>query len=315
MTPCIRLDDALSGRRWGPSVVALGTFDGVHTGHQTILRRAAEAASIMGASPLALTFDRLPRTVLAPDQAPRALTSVEERCRLLSELGLVPVVAAFDQTFASMPAEAFVREILVAGLGLRRAVIGYNYTFGFEARGTPDLLRALGKEMGFDVETIEPVCVEGSVVSSSSIRKALDEGDVALARTLLGRPFALVGEVVHGAGRGRGLGYPTANLEVDPSLQTPGEGVYLSAVRKEDGEETLAHGLTVVGDRPTFADGVQAVETFLLDFNGDLYGRRVRVEFFERLRGVRKFSSAEALRLQIAEDVRRAREWAAARKA
>ncbi|MGE5574396.1 MAG: bifunctional riboflavin kinase/FAD synthetase [Bacteroidota bacterium] len=287
------------------SVVALGTFDGVHLGHQEILGRCVAHARGTGARAVAFTFDRHPLHVVRPHLAPPQLTDIEDRLALIEAAGIdVAVVAHFDEAFARATPEEFVREVLVDGLRATRAVAGFNYTFGWRARGTADVLMDLGKKCGFDVDVVEPVTVGGVPVGSTEIRARLSRGDVAGARAMLGRPFSVKGTVVPGHGRGRTIGYPTANVEVGPGMAVPGRGVY-AVVARVRGMELRA--VANVGVRPTFEGRSLGLEVFAIDFTGDVYGEAIRVFFVERLRDERKFSSSVALASQIAEDVRCAR--------
>jgi len=287
------------------SVVALGTFDGVHLGHQEILKRCSMYARCTGARAVAFTFDRHPLEVIRPQLAPPQLTDIEDKLALIEATGIeVAVVARFDEALARATPEEFVREVLVDGLRATKAVIGFNYTFGWRARGTAEALVDLSKKCGFEVEVVEPVTVGGVPVGSTEIRARLARGDVAGARAMLGRPFSMKGTVVPGHGRGRTIGYPTANMEVSGGMAVPARGVY-AAIAQARGLEL--HAVANVGVRPTFEGRALSLEVFIMDFAGDLYGEAVRVSFVERLRDERKFGSSTALASQIAEDVKNAK--------
>jgi riboflavin kinase/FMN adenylyltransferase len=287
------------------TAVALGTFDGVHLAHQAILRTAVTAARAAGLPAVACTFDPPPRQVLQPDRAPAPLTTLDERLDQMATTGLdVTVVMAFTASLASVEAEAFVEDVLVGTLRAREVVVGFNHTFGRGARGDPRLLHDLGRRLGFRTHVVEPLRVEGIAVSSSAIRSALSEGRVELASRMLGRPYSFGGEVVAGAGRGRTLGFPTANVEPDRPVPLAG-GVYACRV-EVDG--TSHPAVVNVGVRPTFGEASLVIEAHLLDFQGSLYGRKVRTVLVSRLRGERRFPSVEALREQIGQDVAAARE-------
>jgi riboflavin kinase/FMN adenylyltransferase len=280
-------------------VVTVGVFDGVHRGHQRILKRTIEVADGM---PVALvTFDPHPRAVLGPPKRARLLSPLRERLQLLGTWPLAAVVVLrFDQAIAQLSYREFVRQALVERLGARRLVLGYNVAFGHERQGNRDSLAALGAEIGYAVDFIEAVEHEGEPVSSTRIRHCLDGGDVAGAAALLGRAYELEGTVVRGTGRGRVLGIPTANLELHPEKLVPANGVY--AVRVRVG---LTHhlGALNVGVVPTFAgSGERCVEVHLLDYTGDLYGARLRVELVARLRAEKRFSGGEALVAQVRKD-------------
>lgn len=287
-----------------PAVVALGTFDGVHLAHQAILGRAVARGRELGLAAVACTFDPHPVEVLQPGRAPVAISPLEERLDLIATTGIdTTVVIPFTSALAAVEPEAFVKDVLVARLSAREVVVGYNHTFGRAARGTARLLEELGGRLGFRVHVVPPYEVDGSPVSSSAIRAALQAGDVERAARLLGRPYAIRGEVVRGAGRGRSLGFPTANIEPDRPLLVK-VGVY-ACPATVDGQtyQTVVN----VGVRPTFGEDRVAVEAHVLDFSGDLYGRGVHLAFVRRLRDERRFPSVEALREQIQADVNDAR--------
>ena len=283
-----------------PSAVALGTFDGIHLAHAEILRFTAERARATGATAVACTFDPAPALVLRPDRAPAPIATLGENLARIGEQGIdAALVIPFTAEFSRIEAESFVADVLAAGLGAREVVVGFNHTFGRGARGTAAMLRDLGARHGFVAHVLPPLQVEGQTVSSTAIREALREGDVLLARRFLGRPYAIAGTVQRGAGRGRTLGFATANLRPDrPLLLAP--GVYVCRARFADGG---AGGVVNVGYRPTFGENEYWVEAHLLDFAGDLYDRAVTIEFLERLRGEVKFSTAAALVAQVQSDI------------
>ena len=291
--------DALS------SAVALGAFDGVHLGHRAILGTAVAQARREGLVALACTFDPHPLEVLQPERSPVPITTLEERLELIAGTGIdTTVVVVFTRAVAAVEPEDFVRRVLVGTLKARDIVVGFNHRFGRGARGDATLLERLGRELGFRAHTVPPTTVDGVPVSSSEIRSALLRGDLTKAARLLGRAYAVQGEVVRGAGRGRTLGFPTANVKTARPLLLP-PGVYACQV---DVEDTRYQAVINVGVRPTFGETELAVEAHLLDFSGDLYGRRIRLTFLRRLRDERKFPNVEALRNQIALDVLAARE-------
>jgi riboflavin kinase/FMN adenylyltransferase len=266
---------------------------------------------------VAVTFDRHPRSVLEPGSQPPLITTLERKCALISGLGLdVLVMLRFDQELASWPAERFARRILADDLQARRVVVGENFTFGNRALGTVAMLRELGPKLGFEAESVPLLDLHGRRVSSSSIREAIAAGDMSWPAEALGRPFAVDGTVVTGAGRGVSLGFPTANLEVRPRMLLPGRGVYAGRARLLDaggeaGSEQQAYPAAIdVGTNPTFGDEPLHVEAHLLDFDQDLRDRRLSVEFLARLRDEERFDSVEALVRQMEEDVARTRELA-----
>lgn len=290
----------------GPTVVTVGFFDGVHVGHQTVLRRAVAEAARLGLRSVAVTFDRHPREILTPGREPRLLTTVERKADLIAATGVdMVVVLEFTDTFSRWPAEDFVTRVLVEGLRVRHAVVGADFTFGFEALGTPEMLIEVGPSYGFTAERVELVHVGTRRVSSSSIRSALAEGDLVWPERALGRRFALDGTVVPGAGRGVGLGWPTANLRTHPRLLLPGSGIYAGRALVPQGEWVAAIS---VGTNPTFGVEPLHVESYLLDFDGDLVGTPMEVEFWARLRDEERFDTAEDLSRAIEDDVRRTRE-------
>jgi riboflavin kinase/FMN adenylyltransferase len=287
-----------------PSAVALGVFDGVHLGHRAILGTAVSAAAQARMRAVACTFDPHPLDVLQPGRAPLAITTLDERLELIAACGLgEAVVLPFTPELAAIEPEAFVKDVLLARLGAREIVVGYNHRFGRGARGDVALLRSLGERLGFRVHIAEPLMVAGVAVSSTEIRSALQRGDIDTAARLLGRPYTLIGTVAHGAGRGRTLGFPTANLApARPVLVAA--GVYACTAEVSGRKE---RAVVNVGVRPTFGETALAVEAYLLDFAGDIYGHTMTLTFVSRIREERRFSSVDALRAQIDADVAEAR--------
>jgi riboflavin kinase / FMN adenylyltransferase len=290
----------------GPLCVAIGVFDGVHLGHQCLIRRAmAEAAKIQG-SPVVLTFHPHPARVLRPDSAPHLLTSTPHKLRLIEELGCPYLLRMkFDEAFAAQSPEDFIQALIRFAAPLRMICVGHNWAFGKGRTGNVALLAALGERFGFETVEIEPVEVDGELVSSTRIRKAVEAGDFETARRFLGRDYTILGTVRAGAGRGRGIGFPTANLSVH-NERFPPNGVY--AVRALMNSRWFG-GVANVGVRPTVGNGLDRVlEVHIFDFSGDCYGQDVEVKFERFLRPEKKFSSFEELRMQIARDATRARE-------
>jgi riboflavin kinase/FMN adenylyltransferase len=287
-----------------PSAVALGVFDGVHLAHRAILGTAVSRARARDLHALACTFDRHPMEVLQPDRAPVAITTLDEKLGLIAETGVdATLVVPFTRELASVEAEAFVKDILLTRMHAREVVVGFNHRFGRGARGDAALLQSLGARLGFQAHVVAPLEVDGVPVSSTEIRAALQRGDVGLAGRFLGRPYGLSGTVTAGAGRGRTLGFPTANIEPDRALLVP-RGVYLGRVSVE-GRPRPA--VVNIGVRPTFGETTVAVEAHLLDFTGDLYGRPVRLDLLDRLREEMRFGSVDELKAQIARDIAAAR--------
>lgn len=288
----------------GPSVVAQGTFDGVHLGHRAILGTALSRARAAGLEAVACTFDPHPMEVLQPERAPRPITTLDERLTLIGQTGVdAVVVLAFTPELASIEPEAFVKDVLLERLRAQEIVVGYNHRFGRGARGDARLLEALAARSGFRAHVVPPQTVDGTVVSSTEIRAALARGDVAAAARGLGRPYAIAGTVTSGAGRGRTLGFPTANIASDRPVLVA-RGVYWGRVHV-DGR---SHSAVVnVGVRPTFGETTLAVEAHLLDFAGNLYDNPVRLDFLDRLRDEMRFPSVDELKAQVARDIAAAR--------
>ena len=280
-----------------PRHVAVGEFDGVHIGHREVIHGADTV----------LTFEPHPRAVVAPDSAPKLLTSLEVKADLVAEMGVRElVVIPFDGSFAAQSAQEFIDRELVERLGALTVSVGENFRFGHKAKGDTELLRA---QDAFTTRVAQLVEMEGEIVSSTHIRGLVSVGEVDVARRFLGAPFQMRGTVAHGDKRGRTLGFPTANLVPDPALVVPGHGIYACRTQV-GGEDRLA--AVNVGVRPTFKTGRGLlVEAYLLDFEGDLYDRELRLDFLERLRGERRFDSVDALVEQMHRDVDHARRIAA----
>ena len=290
-----------------PSVATVGFFDGVHLGHQAVFDRVQAEAQARDLRSVAVTFDRHPREVLTPGREPRLMTTVERRAELIAARGIdVLVVLPFDRDFSMVPAEAFVADILVGGVHAAHAAMGANFTFGFKALGTMENLSQLGRPFGLTSEAVPLVEIEGRTVSSTSIREALAAGDLAWPREALGRRFVLDGEVVTGHGRGKGLGYPTANLRTWPRLLLPGQGIYVGIAEHRGHRYRTAFD---VGTNPTFGVEPLHVESFLLDYEWqDLPGEPLSIEFWARVRDEEKYDDIEALVAAIARDVALARD-------
>ena len=287
------------------TAVTIGFFDGVHRGHQAVIGHTVEVANREGLTPVAVTFDRHPREVLTPGNVPPLLTTLERKAGLIEGLGVTTlVVLEFTEDFSRWPPEEFVAKALVERLRIAHAVVGSNFTFGHQAKGNLTVLRELGASYGFTVEGLPLFTIDNRPVSSSSIRTALLEGDLAWPTTALGRRFVVDGRVVRGAGRGAGLGFPTANLEISRGMLLPGEGVY--AGKAFVGGQGHVAAINV-GTNPTFGAEPLHAEAFLLDFEGDLLDQPIGLEFWERLRDEVRFGSAAELTGQIKDDVERTR--------
>jgi riboflavin kinase/FMN adenylyltransferase len=300
MTPVVRPVGALPPLPNG-SVVTVGSFDGVHLGHQSVLREIGERARAAGRVSVLVTFDPHPLEVVNPGAAPPLLTTGPERLEILalSPLDYV-VLLRFDRHLAELPPEQFVRQILVDRCAVRELVIGHDHGFGRGRSGDVETLRRLGAGLGFGVDVVEAVDLSGQLVSSSRIRRAVAGGDLHTAAAMLGRPYGVVGRVGQGDRRGRELGVPTINLsELSPRKLLPPDGIYAVIVEWREGR---AGGMMHQGPRPTFYDGRRVLEAHLFGFDGDLYGEWVRIEWVERLRDVEHFESVVQLQAQMEED-------------
>jgi riboflavin kinase/FMN adenylyltransferase len=288
------------------SVVALGNFDGVHLGHQAVVRRAVEEGRRRGTKVVAATFEPHPRAVLAPGSEPRLLTTLAMRREELLGYGVDEVWAIrFDETLSKKSPEEFVRDVLVGGIGASAVVVGENFRFGHRAAGDFRELERLMRGFGGEAYAVPVRSEDGEApISSTRIRRLVGEGEVAEAAKLLGRPYVLRGEVVMGDKRGRTIGFPTANVLADPALVVPARGVYAGFVRV--GKDTYA-ACTNIGVAPTFERRESRVEAYLLGFEGNLYGREVDVSFLQRIREEKRFSGVEELKTQISRDVEAAR--------
>jgi riboflavin kinase/FMN adenylyltransferase len=289
--------------------LAIGNFDGVHRGHQALLQVAKDTARQLGGPAGAIVFEPHPREFFQPDKPLFRLTPLERKLELLESFGLdLCVVLTFDAELAGLSAQDFIDKILVDALRVRHVVIGYDFHFGKKRSGSPDTMQAAGAAHGFGVTVVAQVADQGEVFSSNAIRAELAQGDVQGAARLLGHWWRVAGTVTGGAKRGTGLGFPTANITLAPATALA-HGIY--AVRVQlDGD--VHAGAAYLGTRPTFDDGAPVLEVFLLDFDGDLYGRRIEVEFIEHLREDLRFPDIDSLKAQMAKDCTRAAEILAA---
>lgn len=292
----------------GGTVVTVGTFDGVHRGHHAVLEEIGRRARRRGSVSVLVTFDRHPLTVVRPEAAPALLTTPDEKKAFLAESDLDYVAfLPFTRKLSRYTPEEFIRLVLLDRFRVEELVIGHDHGFGRSRSGSIDTARRLGAELGFDVDVVPAVTVGDETISSTKIREALSSGDVISAARGLGRPYSFRGPVVHGQGRGRELGFPTANIAPPGGRKLlPLEGIYAVRACVRD---RFHHGLLHLGPRPTFAGSPPSIELYLLDFDADIYGERVQVDFLERLRGVEPFASAAALVDQMKRDRDRAREF------
>ncbi len=295
------LSQYVSGRS---TVVTIGVFDGVHLGHAHLLKGVKEEARRLKAAPCVVTFVNHPRSVLQPGAQVKYITTLERRLELLKELGIKAVVPLiFDESLSQLSARDFVYA-LGGHLHMKAMIIGPNFALGHKREGNVKVLAELGGEMGFSVKVMEPLSVDGQMISSTVIREAISKGDVRKAGKMLGRYFSLSGEVVRGDGRGKGMGFPTANLKIADELMLPKDGIY-AAWAYVDGKRLMA--ATSVGVRPTFGENARTVEAYIMNFQGELYGKQVTLDFCQRLRDELRFDTVEALQAQIELDVQQTR--------
>jgi riboflavin kinase / FMN adenylyltransferase len=283
------------------ATATVGSFDGVHLGHQAVLREIDRRAREAGRASVLVTVDPHPLEVVNPDAAPLLLTTGPERLEILAQSPLdYVVILRFDRRLAGLTPEGFVREVLLGRCAVRELVIGHDHGFGRGRSGDVDTLRTLGDRLGFAVDVVDPVDFGGQPVSSSRIRRAVTGGDLTSAAAMLGRPYGVVGRVGQGERRGRLFGVPTINLsELSPRKLLPPDGVYAVRVEWRGGS---AGGMMNQGPRPTFQDGRRVLEAHIFDFDGDLYGEWVRIEWVERLRDIERFGSVEQLQRQLERD-------------
>lgn len=287
-----------------PTVLTLGVFDGLHLGHQLIIKTVVDRARAAGAVPTVITFEPHPRAVLHPETAPPLLQTLDQKIEAMGVLGIEQtIVIRFDRAFAEIRAEDFLRDVVVDRLHAQEVYLGRGFFFGHDREGNIDLLRRVSQQLGFVADEVPEVRLRGKRIGSTVIRQLLLDGRVNLARRMLGRPYGVEGPVARGDARGAGLGFPTANVQPHNRV-IPRRGVYVTA--------TLINGqwrrsVTNIGVRPTFGDALEpSVETHVIDWSGELYGNVLRVRFLHRLRDEKKFGSVDELKLQIEKDVARA---------
>ncbi len=286
----------------GETLLAIGVFDGVHAGHRYLLKRLQQRAEERNLLAGVVTFNPHPQSVLHPDKQLPWLSSLEDRVGTLRQLGLrIVAVLTFNPQLAQVSARDFM-SLLKRYLRMEGIVVGPDFTLGRAGEGNINLLHALGDEMKFSVEVIPPYTIDGEIVSSTLIRQALVQGDMSRVEKLMGRRFYLMGKVITSDKRGRVLGFPTANLDMKPEQASPDNGIY-ATITHIDGKQFPS--ATNIGTRPTFGGGKKLVETHLLDYQGSLYDKDIRVEFVQRLRDEKHFASSEELKAQIKKDVRK----------
>jgi len=284
-----------------PLYLALGNFDGLHLGHQKLIKQMVNAAKSEMGMTAAFVFEPHPNKVLFPDKPIQLLVTAEHKAELMEQLGVnLLIYNTFNLEIAKCSPEEFVKRILVNKLKVKQVFVGFNYTFGHKGAGTPELLQEFGGKYGFKVNIIPPVKINGEVVSSSIIRKALEAGDIKKARIMLGYNPMFEGQVIEGEHRGRAIGFPTANLGISPEINIPGKGVYAAQCKLGS---NLYKAVVNIGSKPTFHKEYPiSIEAHLIDFQGDLYGQKIRLYFLEKIRDERKFDNVEELVKQITRD-------------
>ena len=286
------------------TLLTIGVFDGVHLGHKYLLSQLTKQAKEQDLLSGVVTFNRHPHEVLAPQTKLPFLTDLAQRINLLKNEGVEAIFTlSFTRELAQLSARQFT-SLLKKYLRMRGIVIGPDFALGQTREGNVAILRTLGQEMGFSVTVIPPVMIDGEVVSSTAIRNALANGDMKRVLNLIGRPFSLNGRVTKGAGRGEGLGFPTANLDIDPGQALPADGVYATWT---DIDGQAYQSMTSIGRQPTFGGSQRVVEVYILDYHSNLYGRELKIDIMERLRGEKQFDTPEELKKQITKDINQGR--------
>lgn len=288
------------------TVLTIGTFDGVHAGHKSIIERVVSKAKQRGARSVLVTFDPHPRDILNPGaDGVKLLTTLEERVQILSDLGMDEmIVIPFNRDFSLLTSEEFIRDVIYREIGVSEFVIGYDHQFGRNREGTIETLKKLSGTLGFDVDVVEAHEIQSVTVSSTLVRRKLEEdGNTVLVQNFLGRPYKLRGSVIHGDKRGRKIGYPTANLKLEnPRKVIPKNGVYAVDVLI-DSDPTVHRGMMNIGYRPTFThDKDLTLEVHIIDFNGELYGKMLEIRFLKRIRDERTFNGIDEIRTQLDAD-------------
>lgn len=289
--------------RYSGITIALGTFDGIHIGHQKIISRAVDLAKQINGTSVVFTFSNHPLSVVAPERCPLQLVSQDDKAELIRELGVdVLLNIPFTPDFLRLSPESFI-DLVLKNLSPKHIVIGPNYYFGYKCTGTPELLQNAGVQHGFNVEVHPTVYVNDTIVSSTLIRQMIIDGHVDQAAQFLGRPVTISGMVIHGAKRGREMGYPTVNMEFSNQFVLPADGVYAVSLTIEN---TQYNGIASIGNNPTFNGTHRRLEVHILQYSGNLYGQAVTVSFLKHIRGQITFANAEELKLQISQDIKAA---------
>lgn len=282
------------------TVVALGNFDGVHKGHQELIRRTVSSAKMAGLKSAVFTFKNHPKNVLASKPVIKNILYLEDKAAIIASLGVDYLFSlAFDEQIRNLTADAFIEQLLVGTFRMREAYCGFNYRFGLKAEGNPEILMHAGLRDGFGIHVLEPFLIDGQLASSTLIRSLIEEGNMQECAKYLGRAYSMGGEVVMGNQFGRTIGFPTCNILIDETMVTPDHGVYITCCHYEG---TAYPSVTNVGFRPTIGDGKKTVETHIFNFNDILYGKHIRIEFLEKIRSEQKFPDMKELSLQIDRD-------------
>lgn len=293
--------------RFKTPVIALGNFDGVHLGHQEILRRVVEKAKKKGGTGIVVTFEPHPLKILSPEKCPPLIISFREKTELLEQEGIdILICLHFDREFSNLNPSEFINRIMVEGIGAKEIFVGYDFAFGKRREGDTNTLKKLGEKFGFDVNIVEPISVGNKIVSSTLIRNLIREGNVREASIYLGRHYSIRGRIIGGDKRGRKLGFPTANIHPHHEL-IPKEGVYIGEVHLHDNKNYKS--LINVGTRPTFGEHDLNIEAFILDFDKEIYGEFLKISFMERIRDEICFETSELLIEQMNEDLKKARNF------
>ncbi|NLN41294.1 MAG: bifunctional riboflavin kinase/FAD synthetase [Clostridiales bacterium] len=290
-----------------PIAIALGTFDGIHIGHQMLIQQLIYIQKTFGCHSLVYTFLNNPMELLNPKNAPSRIITLSEKISKFNRLDIdFLVLNPFDRKLASMSPQDFIEYMLIKKYNIKYIVVGYDFRFGYLGSGDTKLLEKLSEIYGYELIVVPPLSLGGEIISSTLIRKLVREGDVEKASMYLGTPYSICGEIVHGFGRGRRLGFPTANLEFDTRKTIPKSGIYLTKVMIDG---VYHWGMTNVGSNPTFNNEGLFIETYILNYNNDLYGTRIKLEFIKRIRDEIKFSNIEDLKNQITKDVQWAKNY------
>lgn len=294
-------------RQYPPVYMALGTFDGIHIGHQAIIKRTAQQARSNNCSSAVFTFSNHPLNVIDADRCPPLIITNQEKVELIANLGVDMLFnVPFTTELLRLTPEKFLEKI-VCNINLRHVIVGANFTYGYRGAGTPALLTTAGAKHGFTVDVVNMVDVEGVIVSSTTIRQLVADGAVKPASDLLGRPATITGKIIEGDQRGRKLGFPTANLAIPSGLLVPADGVYAVYVHNEAGEKLK--GVANIGNNPTFTRQTRRIEVHILDFDRFIYGQQLKIEFIERIRGEIAFTNIEQLKQQMKADIEFARKY------